>query len=106
MSGTVQSIGQSVLSEQASRIQTATDGTVTWTYSTAFASGTIPNVQAMAEYTEGSTNVVNVQLDGPPTNIIAKFRVNRSVPTSLIGSLLGVLAGTPGAIWLQVRACG
>lgn len=94
------------LAEQCAKLTTATDGTVTWTYPTAYGAGVVPVIEAVAVGTSGSTNVVNVQMDGAPTNTAAKFRVTLTQVTSV--SLLGLnilsVPASPGAVPIHVTA--
>lgn len=88
------------------RIQTAADGTVTWTYSTPFTAGTNPIVLAVAEVASGVTDVVNVQVIDQPTATSCKLlvnRTNRSV-VSLIGLTVLSVPSSPGATWVHAVA--
>ena len=88
------------------RIQSAADGTITWTYSTPFGVGVVPRIDAIAEVTFGSTDVVNVQVDGTPTNTGCNLRVtrtNRSV-VALIGLTVLSVPASPGATWVHAKA--
>ncbi len=88
------------------RIQSAADGTITWTYPTPFAAGVIPRVVAVAEVAAGVTDVVNVQVVDTPTNTSCKLLVNRA--NRSIASLLGLtvlsVPSQPGATWVHVIA--
>lgn len=96
----------SSLIEQCAIVTTTTAGTYTWTYPNAYASGVVPIVQSLAQGASGSTNVVNVQLDGVPTNTQAKFRVTLTQLSvvSLIGLTILSVPTSPGAIVLHVEA--
>jgi len=88
------------------RVQTAADGTVTWTYSTPFAAGVVPIVVAVAEVATGVTDVVNVQVVDTPTNTSCKLlvnRANRSV-ASLLGLTVLSLPAQPGVTWVHAVA--
>jgi hypothetical protein len=88
------------------RVQSAADGTITWTYSTPFAAGVIPRVVAVAEVAAGVTDVVNVQIIDTPTNTQCKLlvnRTNRSV-VSLIGLTVLSVPTQPGATWVHAVA--
>lgn len=97
-------------SAQKIRVQTATDGTYTYTYPIAYPGGYIPRVSAIAEATSGSTDVINIQVDGVPTNTQTKFRVTRAPLTSvpLIGLTLAVpvAAASVGATWIHIEVFG
>jgi hypothetical protein len=88
------------------RLQTAADGTLTWTYGTPFGAGVTPRIGAIAEVPNGVTDVYNVQLVDTPTNTAAKLLVNRlqkSVASLLSLTVLSVPA-TPGVTWLHLLA--
>jgi hypothetical protein len=89
------------------KIVTAADGTVTWTFSPPFDVGVVPCVLAIAETATGVTDVVNVQLEGVPTNTQAVLRVNRTQRSvvALIGlTVLSVPAGSVGATTIHAAA--
>jgi hypothetical protein len=65
---------------------------LTWTYPTAFASGVVPVIKAVAAPPAASNSLFNVQLVGDPTNVSCKFRIN-SIPAATI-SLGGLLSLT------------
>lgn len=96
----------SATAPQKARVLTSTAGTYTWTYAVPYPAGMIPNIQSLAEYTAGSTDVINVQLDGAPTNTQAKFRVTRTAVTvvSLLDLSILSVPASPGAIQLQLQA--
>lgn len=73
-------------------------GTYTWTYPTAFGAGVVPICNAIARTNAGVSDVVNVQIEGDPTNTQCVFRVSRFARSFL--SLLGldVLTFQSGAI--------
>jgi hypothetical protein len=88
------------------RVQSAADGTITWVYSTPFDAGVVPRVVAVAEVPSGTTDVVNVQVIGTPTNTQCQLlvnRTNRSV-VSLIGLTVLSVPSTPGATWVHAVA--
>lgn len=64
------------------RMTSAADGTLTWTFDPPFSPGVTPIVVPVAETVPGVTDVVNVQLEGTPTNTSAKLRVNRTQRTN------------------------
>lgn len=63
-------------------------GTYTWTYPTAFGSGVAPICSAIAQTASGITDLVNIQIDGTPTNTQCVFRITRYSQSFL--SLLGI----------------
>lgn len=81
------------------RMTSATDGSLTWTFSPPFASGVVPRVVAIAETTSGVTDVINVQIEGTPTNTACNLRVNRTQRSvaSLIGLTVLSVPATVGA---------
>lgn len=88
------------------RLQTAADGTLTWTYSTPFGAGVVPRICAVAEVASGVTDVYNVQLVGTPSNTSAQLLVNRlqkSVASLLSLTVLSV-PSSPGVTWLHLLA--
>lgn len=95
-------------SAQRIRVQTAADGTYTWTYPTAFAVGAVPKISVVAEAPNGSTDIFNAQTDGPPTNTQCKVRVTRSPLTTV--ALIGLTIAVPvasasiGATWVSIIA--
>lgn len=79
------------------RLTTATDGTVTWTFSPPFAAGVVPRVVAVAETAVGVTDVINVQIEGTPTNTSCKLRANRT--TRSVAAVLGLtILSVPGSV--------
>lgn len=88
------------------RIQTASDGTVTVTFSPAFDAGVVPRCNALVETGVGVTDVVNVQIEGTPTNTQVKFRVNRTQQSAvaLLGLIILSVPASPGAQWLHWSA--
>lgn len=68
------------------RVTTLADGTRTIALTPAFSA--VPICVVVAEATAGETNIVNAQLDGPPTTSQLQVRVNRSA-AQLVG-LLGL----------------
>lgn len=72
--------------------------TFPWTYPTPFANGVVPILSAVAEAT-GTTDSINVQVEGTPTNTQCVFRISRYSQTTvaLIGlTILALVA--PGTI--------
>lgn len=88
------------------RVQCASDGTLTWTYSTAFGVGVVPIVVAVAEVASGVTDVINVQIVDTPTNVSCKLLVNRTQRS--VAGLLGItvlsVPANPGATWVHAVA--
>lgn len=86
------------------RLLSAADGTLTYTYETAFASGVVPRCTAIAETGVGVTDVVNVQIEGTPTNTAAVFRVNRTQRSvvALIGLTVLSIPASVGATWVHI----
>jgi len=87
------------------RLQCAANGTLTWTYSTPFASGVVPRIVAIAE-TAGGTDVINVQLTATPTNTSASLIVNRVQQSvvALIGLTILSVPTQPGVQWVHLLA--
>lgn len=74
-------------------------GLINWTFSTPFTAGVTPIISAIAETATGVTDVINVQVEGTPTNTSATLRVtraNRSV-ASLLGLTILSIPTQPGA---------
>lgn len=91
---------------QARVVTTATDGTITWTYPVAYGAGVVPVIEAISQATAGSTDVINVQLDGAPTNTQAKLRVTRTQQSvvALIGLTVLSVPASVGATNVHVTA--
>lgn len=88
------------------RVQTAADGTLTWTYSTPFAAGVVPIVVAVAEAANGVTDVINVQVVDTPTNTQCKLLVNRTQRSvaSLLGLTILSVPASVGVTWVHAVA--
>lgn len=88
------------------RVQSAADGTITWTFSTPFSTGVVPIVLAVAEAPQGVTDIVNVQVIDTPTNTSCKLLVNRAQRSfaSLIGLTVLSLPTQPGVTWVHAVA--
>lgn len=88
------------------RVQSAADGTITWVYSTAFDAGVVPRVVAVAEVASGTTDVVNVQVIGTPTNTQCQLLVNRTQRSvaSLLGLTVLSVPSQPGVTWVHAVA--
>lgn len=88
------------------RVQSAADGTITWTYSTPFTNGVTPIVLAVAEVATGVTDVVNVQVIDTPTATSCKLLVNRN--NRSVAALLGLtvlsVPSQPGVTWVHAVA--
>lgn len=93
-------------SAQRIRVQTASDGTYTWTYPTPFASGVVPKISVCAEAGVGVTDVINAQTDGPPTNTQCKIRVTRTQQSvvALLGLTILSVPASPGVTWVSIIA--
>lgn len=77
------------LSIRRARITTAYDGTYTWTYPTAFASGVVPIVGITAEGT--STTNYQHTIVGTPTNTSVSIKVTPVSDVTLLGiHILGI----------------
>lgn len=63
-------------------------GTYTWVYPVAFASGVVPICNGIAQTASGITDLINIQIDGSPTNTQCVFRITRYSQSFL--SLLGI----------------
>ena len=63
-------------------------GTYTWVYPTPFAGGVAPICNGIAQTASGITDLINVQIDGTPTNTQCVFRITRYSQSFL--SLLGI----------------
>jgi hypothetical protein len=72
--------------------------TYTWVYPVAFGAGVVPICNGIAQTAAGITDLVNVQIEGAPTNTQCVFRVARYSRSFL--SLLGIdiLGFNSGAI--------
>jgi len=67
---------------QRIRVATNSAGLYTWTYPVPFASGIVPVIECSCEGPDPQNGtVVNVQIEGTPTNTSCKIRVNRSTTT-------------------------
>lgn len=95
-------------SAQKIRVQTAADGTYTYTYPIGYPAGYIPRLSAIVEATSGSTDVINIQVDGVPTNTQAKFRVTRTQQSvvSLIGLTILSIPASVGVQWIHIEVFG
>lgn len=88
------------------RMQCAADGSLVWVYSTPFEAGVVPRIQAIAETGVGVTDVVNVQVEGTPTNTQCLLRVTRTQRSvvSLIGLTILSIPASVGATWVHMSA--
>jgi hypothetical protein len=77
--------------------------TYTWVYPTPFGSGVVPVCSGIAQTASGVTDLVNIQIEGAPTNTQCIFRVTRYSQSFL--SLLGlnVLTFNSGAISITLH---
>ena len=91
-----------------SRLQTASDGTLIWTYPTAFDVGVVPQIQALVETGVGVTDVLNVQIEGTPTNVSCKIRVTRTQQSvvALLGLTILSIPSSVGVQWCHLSAFG
>lgn len=78
-------------------------GTYTWTYPTPFGAGVVPICNGIAQTAPGVTDLVNVQMEGDPTNTQCVFRITRYSRTFL--SLLGIdiLGFNSGALAIKLQ---
>lgn len=78
--------------------------TFTWVYPTPFANGVVPIVNGIAAAT-GTTDSINVQIEGDPTNTQCVFRVSRYSATTVALLGLTILAlVAPGSITIHCTA--
>lgn len=93
--------------EQELRIQTAVNGSYTWTYPVPYDAGVVPVIEVVAEGPNpaGGT-VVNAQLVGPPTNTGCTIQVTRSTTTiQVLGiNVLSLAAATATFVHITARA--
>lgn len=82
-----------------SRMTSAADGSLVWTFSPPFTNGVTPIISAIAETPTGVTDVINVQIEGTPTSTSANLRVTRTnrSTVALIGLTILSLPTQPGA---------
>lgn len=90
------------------RVPTAADGTLTWVYPVPFDTGVVPQIQAIVETAVGVTDVLNVQIEGMPTNVSAKLRVTRTNQSfvSLLGLTILSIPSNVGVQMLHLSAFG
>lgn len=88
------------------RVTTATDGSYTWTFDTPFDVGVVPIIVGVAETGVGVTDVINLQVEGTPTNTGAKIRVTRTQRSvvALIGLTILSIPASPGATIVHLIA--
>lgn len=72
-------------------ISAVSASTYTWTYPTAFGAGVVPICNAIAQVASGTTDLVNVQVQGTPTNTQCTFQITR-YSQGLVGLVTGVLS--------------
>lgn len=91
---------------QVIRATTSTAGLYTWTYPTPYSPGVVPVIQAVVEGTAGSTDVINAQLNGAPTNTSVTIRITRTVQSvvSLLGLTILSIPAAPGAFVVDITA--
>ncbi len=73
---------------KASAAVSSNAGTYTWVYPTAFGAGVVPICNGIAQTAAGVTDLVNVQIEGTPTNTQCVFRIARYSRSFL--SILGL----------------
>lgn len=95
-------------SAQKLRVQTAADGTYTFAYPIAYPAGYVPRLSALVEAPSGSTDVINIQVDGVPTNTQAKFRVTRTQQSvvALLGLTILSIPASVGVQWIHIEVFG
>lgn len=90
------------------RIKATTDsaGLYTWTYPVAYAGGVVPVVEAIAVGSSGSTDVINVQINGTPGNTSCQVRVARTQVSvvALIGLSILSIPASVGATVVHITA--
>lgn len=88
------------------RAQSDASGVLVWTFDTPFTQGVTPIVVAVAETALGVTDVVNVQVEGVPTNTSVRLRVNRTQRSvvSLIGLTVLSIPASVGATMVHAVA--
>lgn len=87
-------------------VTTAADGTYTWTYPVPFGAGVVPIISGTAVTAAGVSDLVNVQIEGTPTNTQAKIRVTRAGVTvaALLGLTILSIPASPGATVVHLLA--
>lgn len=88
------------------RMQSAIDGSLLWTFDPPFDAGVVPRVNAIAETGVGVTDVVNVQVEGTPTNTSCTLRVTRTQRSvvNLIGLTILSIPTSVGVTWVHASA--
>lgn len=78
-------------------------GTYTWVYPTAFGAGVVPICNGIAQTASGVTDLINVQIEGTPTNTQCVFRISRYSRSFL--SLLGldILSFNTGSLAISLH---
>ncbi len=92
---------------QSTRAQTDADGLYTWTFPTPFAGGVVPHVWGIAEGPNPVAGVlVNAQLEGPPTNTLARIRVTKTNASvvALLGLTILSVPASVGATFIHIFA--
>lgn len=85
----------------------AATGLFTWTYPNPFAQGVVPICNGIAKCPSGTTALVNVQLEGDPTNTQCVFRVTvyqQSVATLIGLTVLSLTSSVPANTSLHLSA--
>lgn len=88
------------------RMTSNADGSLLWTFSPPFDAGVVPRVVAVAETTVGVLDVINVQIEGTPTNTAVNLRVNRTnrSAVALLGLTILSVPSSPGATVVHALA--
>ncbi len=88
------------------RMPCAADGSLSWAFDPPFAAGVVPRVVAIAETAVGVTDVINVQVEGTPSNTSASLRVTRTQRSavSLLGLTILSIPASVGATWVHAVA--
>ncbi len=86
---------------QRAKLTTNAAGAVTWTYPIAFGAGVVPIIEAVVQAANGVTDVINVQLDGAPTNTSVTLRVTRT-QLSLVALIGLTILSIPASVGAQI----
>lgn len=88
------------------RMTSNADGSLLWTFNPPFDTGVVPRVVAVAETTVGVLDVINVQIEGTPTNTAVNLRVNRTnrSAVALLGLTILSVPSSPGATVVHALA--
>lgn len=85
---------------------TNASGLYTWTFSPAFGAGVIPVIEAIAVGASASTDVINAQINGTPTNTSVQIRVTRTQVSvvALLGLTILSIPASVGATVIHITA--